>query len=244
MVFGRWITFVSGRPSVEATALLPEPARPTACPSATQRRLPRDAFCGPPPGRSPIRPHAPLSPAAHDVCPGGGGGMPPPGVRGGGGGAVRAEVQCRVRRGAELRPPPPHTHTFVRLRRGQDKKPRFVWLDNGNAFSAFGTDELNGAKTIKMLCSACKFAAHGVRAARGAVAGACPGGAGGRGQLLGAADAQTAHPATFSTAPTHQLLGSANAETTPAGAPAAAADRTQRSDATCEGKNGGLSRAP
>ena len=57
-------------------------------------------------------------------------------------------------------------------------------------------------------------------------------------QLLGAADAQTAHPATFSTAPTHQSLGSANAETTPAGAPAAAADRTQRPDATCEGKTG------
>ena len=57
-------------------------------------------------------------------------------------------------------------------------------------------------------------------------------------QLLGAADAQTAHHATFSTAPAHQLLGSANAETTPAGAPAAAADRTQRPDATCEGKNG------
>ena len=57
-------------------------------------------------------------------------------------------------------------------------------------------------------------------------------------QLLGAADAQTAHPATFRTAPTHQLLGSANAETTPARAPAAAADRTQRPDATCEGKNG------
>ena len=49
-------------------------------------------------------------------------------------------------------------------------------------------------------------------------------------QLLGAADTQTAHPATFSTAPTHQRLGSANAETTPAGAPAAAADRTQRPD--------------
>ena len=31
-------------------------------------------------------------------------------------------------------------------------------------------------------------------------------------QLLGAADAQTAHHATFSTGPTHQLLGSANAE--------------------------------
>ena len=38
--------------------------------------------------------------------------------------------------------------------------------------------------------------------------------------------------------PTHQLLGSANAETTPARAPAAAADRKQRPDATCEGKNG------
>ena len=57
-------------------------------------------------------------------------------------------------------------------------------------------------------------------------------------QLLGAADAQTAHYATFSTAPTHQLPGSANAETTPAIAPAAAADRKQRPDATCEGKNG------
>ena len=57
-------------------------------------------------------------------------------------------------------------------------------------------------------------------------------------QLLGAADAQTAHHATFSTAPTHQLLGSANAETTPARAPAAATDRKQQPDATCEGKNG------
>ena len=57
-------------------------------------------------------------------------------------------------------------------------------------------------------------------------------------QLLGAADAQTAHHATFITAPTRQLLGSANAETTPARALAAAADRTQRPDATCEGKNG------
>ena len=46
-------------------------------------------------------------------------------------------------------------------------------------------------------------------------------------QLLGAADAQTAHHATFNPAPTHQLLGSANAETTPARAPAAAADRKQ-----------------
>ena len=62
-------------------------------------------------------------------------------------------------------------------------------------------------------------------------------------QLLGAADAQTAHHATFSTAPTHQLLGSANAETTPARAPAAAADSKQQPNATCEGKNGGLSRA-
>ena len=57
-------------------------------------------------------------------------------------------------------------------------------------------------------------------------------------QLLGAAIAQTAHPATSSTAPAHQPLGSANVETTPARAPAAAADRTQRPDATCEGKNG------
>ena len=57
-------------------------------------------------------------------------------------------------------------------------------------------------------------------------------------QLLGAANAQTAHPPTSSTAPAHQRLGSVNAETTPAGAPAAVADRTQRPDATCEGKNG------
>ena len=64
-----------------------------------------------------------------------------------------------------------------------------------------------------------------------------------RGGGGGAAGTQTAHPATSSTAPAHQLLGSANAETTPAGAPAAAADRTQRPDATCEGKNGRLSRA-
>ena len=64
------------------------------------------------------------------------------------------------------------------------------------------------------------------------------------GQPLGAPDTQTAHPATCSTAPAHQLLGSTNAETTPAGAPAAAADRKQRPDATCEGKNGLLSRVP
>ena len=57
-------------------------------------------------------------------------------------------------------------------------------------------------------------------------------------QLLGAADAQTAHHATFSTAPTHQLLGSSNAETTPARAPATAADTKQQPGATCEGKNG------
>ena len=57
-------------------------------------------------------------------------------------------------------------------------------------------------------------------------------------QLLGAADVQTAHPATSSTAPAHHRQGSANAETTRAGAPAAAADRTQRPDATCEGNNG------
>ena len=55
---------------------------------------------------------------------------------------------------------------------------------------------------------------------------------------MDAADAQTAHHATFSTAPTHQILGSANAETTPARALAAAADRKQQPNATCEGKNG------
>ena len=43
-------------------------------------------------------------------------------------------------------------------------------------------------------------------------------------QLLGAADTQTAHHATFSTVSTNQLLGSANAETTPTRAPAAAVD--------------------
>ena len=56
-------------------------------------------------------------------------------------------------------------------------------------------------------------------------------------QLLGTATAQTA-PTTSSTAPAHQPLGSANAETTPAGAPAAAADETQRPDAIHRGKNG------
>ena len=53
-------------------------------------------------------------------------------------------------------------------------------------------------------------------------------------QLLGA----TAHHATCSTATAHRRRGSTNAETTPAGAPAAAADRMQRPDATCEGTNG------
>ena len=52
------------------------------------------------------------------------------------------------------------------------------------------------------------------------------------------APAQTAHNATSRTAPAHQPLGSANAETTPARARAAAAHRTQRPDATCEGENG------
>ena len=52
-------------------------------------------------------------------------------------------------------------------------------------------------------------------------------------QLLGTANAQMA-PAGTSTAPAHQPLGSA--ETTPAGAPVAVADRTQQPDATCEGK--------
>ena len=55
--------------------------------------------------------------------------------------------------------------------------------------------------------------------------------------LLGTANEQTA-PATTSTAPAHQPLGSVNAETTPAGAPAAAADKMQRPDTTYEGKNG------
>ena len=45
---------------------------------------------------------------------------------------------------------------------------------------------------------------------------------------------QTAHPSASSTAPTHQRLGSANVETTPAGAPATATNRRQRPDATCE----------
>ena len=44
--------------------------------------------------------------------------------------------------------------------------------------------------------------------------------------------------ATTSTSSIRQLLGSANAETTPARAPAAAADRKQQPNATCEGKNG------
>ena len=57
-------------------------------------------------------------------------------------------------------------------------------------------------------------------------------------QLLGAADAQMAHHATSHTAPAHQPLGSANAETTPAGAPAAAADTKQWPNAACGGKNG------
>ena len=41
-----------------------------------------------------------------------------------------------------------------------DKNSHFIWVDNGKAFSAFGTDHLNGGKTLKMLCSACKFARH------------------------------------------------------------------------------------
>ena len=52
------------------------------------------------------------------------------------------------------------------------------------------------------------------------------------GQLLSTANAQSA-PATTSTAPAHQPLGSTNVETTTAGALAAAADRMQRPDATC-----------
>ena len=45
-------------------------------------------------------------------------------------------------------------------------------------------------------------------------------------------------PATTNRTPVRQLLGSANAETTPAGTRAAAAVRTQRPDAAREGKNG------
>ena len=45
-------------------------------------------------------------------------------------------------------------------------------------------------------------------------------------------------PATTSTTPVRQLLGSANAETTRQGTPAAAAIRKQRPDAAHEGKNG------
>ena len=60
-------------------------------------------------------------------------------------------------------------------------------------------------------------------------------------QLLGTPDAQTA-PAATSTALAHQRRGSvkadANAQTTPAGAQAAAADKTQQPDAACKGKNG------
>ena len=41
-----------------------------------------------------------------------------------------------------------------------------------------------------------------------------------------------------------QLLGSANAETTPQGTPAVAAVRTQRPDAARGGKKGGLPKAP
>ena len=60
-------------------------------------------------------------------------------------------------------------------------------------------------------------------------------GGGGGSQSVGR-DRRLLAPA--STVPTYQLLGSANAETTPARAPATAADRKQRPDATCERKNG------
>ena len=60
----------------------------------------------------------------------------------------------------------------------------------------------------------------------------------GGGLLKGGGGVPSRHPATSSTVPAHQPLGSANAETTPAGAPAAAAVRKQRPDATCKGKNG------
>ena len=47
-------------------------------------------------------------------------------------------------------------------------------------------------------------------------------------QLLGAANAQTAHPATSSTAPAHQRLGSANAETTPEHRPQRPSERSDQ----------------
>ena len=60
---------------------------------------------------------------------------------------------------------------------------------------------------------------------------------GGRQRCVGSKNGQTA-AATTSTAPVRQQLGSANAETAPARAPATAFDKTQRPDAACEGKNG------
>ena len=60
---------------------------------------------------------------------------------------------------------------------------------------------------------------------------------------VGSKDRKTT-PATNSTAPVRQLLGSANAETTQSGTQATAAVRMQkRPDAAREGKNQSLSRA-
>ena len=63
------------------------------------------------------------------------------------------------------------------------------------------------------------------------------GGGGAERSCVGSDNRQTT-PATTSTAPVHQRLGSASAETTAAGAQAVASDRTQHPDAACEGKNG------
>ena len=57
-------------------------------------------------------------------------------------------------------------------------------------------------------------------------------------QLLGTADAQRAHHATFSTAASHQLLGSTNAETTPTRAPAAAATESSNPAQHAKGRTG------
>ena len=112
-------------------------------------------------------------------------------------------------------------------RPGQRAEEQGIWAPQKHSESGYGRPVDRGAWTAKTVKRPRQQPAHPpIR------------------QLLGAADTQTAHPAASSTAPAHQLLGSANAETTPAGAPAAAADRTQRPDATCEGKSGWPSRAP
>ena len=80
-----------------------------------------------------------------------------------------------------------------------------------------------------------------VRAAHGrAHASVAHPGGGGRPQRGGqwAAKAVKRPPQQPAQPPVRPLLSPADAETTPQGSPAAAADRKQRPDATCEGKNG------